>query len=131
MNRQILEDCDRLAFENKLNFPESVRRMAATGVERYRADLVRMEKIHYSADGISETIAMPLHGAPAIADKFDGNEVVTALRAIQRGEIDYPEFLRRIMQAGCTEYGIWINGRKAIYFGRLGDFYVENFPGSK
>lgn len=130
MNRKVLEDCDRLAFENKLNFPESIQRMAATGVERYRADLARLKKMHYSADGETQEVHMPLENPPAIAEEFNENGVKDALKAIQNGRIDYGEFLREIMTAGVSDYGVWLRGRKAIYFSRVGDFYVENFPGN-
>ena len=36
--------------------------------------------------------------------------------------------LRRVMAAGTTSYSVYLNGRKAIYFGRNGDFHVEPFP---
>ena len=51
MDPKILNECSRLAFENKITFPESVKRMAETGVERYCADLVKLEKYIYSAEG--------------------------------------------------------------------------------
>jgi uncharacterized protein YbcV (DUF1398 family) len=38
------------------------------------------------------------------------------------------EFLRRIMGAGCAHYEVYIQGRKAVYFGRDGEFYIEPFP---
>ncbi len=131
MDIQTLEDCDRLALEGKFSFPESIQRMASTGVERYRADLVRMEKMHYSADGEARAVAIDLAGAPPIAEELNSAAVKYALTAIQSGKIEYGEFLRRIMSAGVTDYGVWLRGRKATYFGRTGDFYVENFPGKK
>lgn len=129
MNKQVLEDCDRLAFEGKMSFPESIQQMAATGVERYRADLVRMEKMHYAADGETYGVSMPLTNAPAIAEAFNADGVKEALIDIQGKKIDYGEFLCRIMQAGVTDYGVWLKGRLAIYFGRMGDFHIERFPG--
>ena len=131
MNAQLLEDCNRLALDGKLSFRESVQRMASTGVERYRADLVRIEKMHYSAEGETHVVAIALTDAPDIAEELDISGVKDALVAIQNGKIHYGEFLTRIMQAGVTDYGVWLRGRKAIYFGRTGDFYVENFPGTK
>jgi hypothetical protein len=32
------------------------------------------------------------------------------------------------MAAGTASYSVYLNGRKAIYFGRNGDFHVEPFP---
>lgn len=57
--------------------------------------------------------------------------MVQALRAIQGRVIDYGEFLRRIMKAGAVSYDVFLDGRKAIYTGGKGDFYVENFPGNQ
>jgi hypothetical protein len=35
------------------------------------------------------------------------------------------------MAAGTTGYWVFLAGRKVIYFGRKGDFHIEEFPGSK
>jgi uncharacterized protein YbcV (DUF1398 family) len=56
---------------------------------------------------------------------------MSTVKAIQRGEIGYAEFLRRIMRSGCSRYEVFIAGRKAMYFGRDGDFYTEHFPAGK
>lgn len=128
MEQKILEECDRLAFEDKLNFPQSLHRMAATGVERYRADLASLRKTHYSADGETCDIRMPLHDAPPIEERFHESGIQAALQDIQQGKIDYGEFLRRIMHAGVAEYSVWLRGRQTIYFGRAGEFYIEKFP---
>ena len=128
MNAQVLEDCDRLAMEGKLSFPESVARMDSVGVERYRADLVRKEKMHYGADGETYCVKMTLANAPPIAEQFDTSAIQAALIAIQTGRIEYGEFLRQIMSAGVAEYGVWLRGKVAIYSGRAGEFYVEKFP---
>ena len=56
---------------------------------------------------------------------------MAAVKAIQRSEIGYAEFLRRIMAAGCSHYEVFIAGRKAMYFGRDGEFYTEPFPQTK
>jgi uncharacterized protein YbcV (DUF1398 family) len=66
-----------------------------------------------------------------VAEEFTEAGVVDALRAIQRGEILYLEFVRRIMDAGCSGYFVLITGRQALYFGRKGEVYVEKFPTPK
>jgi uncharacterized protein YbcV (DUF1398 family) len=53
---------------------------------------------------------------------------VGAIRGIQAKQIDYKEFLRRIMASGTACYTVYLNGKKAIYFGRNGGLYIENFP---
>jgi uncharacterized protein YbcV (DUF1398 family) len=128
MNKNVLHDCLYSAMEGKMSFPETVKRMIETGVERYRADLVLLEKCHYMPQGETHIEKIPLRQAPAIASKFSIDQVRSALKQVQQEQIDYPEFLRRIMAAGTTDYTVHITGRKAVYTGRAGDFYVENFP---
>jgi uncharacterized protein YbcV (DUF1398 family) len=52
--------------------------------------------------------------------------VQAAVKAIQRTEFGYADFLRWIMEAGCSRYQVFFGGRKAMYFGRDGAFYI--FP---
>ena len=127
MDTKVLNECETLGFKNKLSFPEVVRRLVSTGVERYCADLVRLEKFYYSADGETHTELMPLKDAPPIGGPFLINGVKDAVRVIQEGRIDYPEFLKRIMKAGVVYYDVFIGGGKVIYTGRNGDFHVESF----
>ena len=131
MDTRILNECEVLSHSGKAAFPDIVGRLAQAGVERYCADLVKLEKFYYSPDGQSAVVPMPLSGSPAIAKDWSLNNVRAAIRDIQKGDIQYPEFLKRIMSAGCVFYDVFIDGRKAIYTGRNGDFHVENFPGGK
>ena len=131
MDLSVLQECEHLSHSGQAAFPDIVARLAQTGVERYCADLVKLEKFYYSADGQSEVVAMPLRDAPAIGAEWSLNNIRAAIRDSQEGEIRYPDFLRRVMSAGCVYYDVFINGRKAIYTGRNGDFHVENFPGGK
>ncbi|MGH9396748.1 MAG: DUF1398 domain-containing protein [Terriglobia bacterium] len=131
MNTSVIEECIRLSFADKLTFPEVVKRLVAIGVERYHADLSRLQNTYYNLSGETAQYPLPLDNPPAIHEQFSASEVAEALRAIQGGKIDYGEFLRRIMKAGAASYDVFMGGRKAIYTGRRGDFYVENFPGSK
>ena len=117
-----------MSFNGQITFPEVVARLASAGVERYCADLVKLEKYYYSADGQSEVVPMPFQYAPAIGMDWSLNKIRGAIRDIQKGDIHYPEFLKRIMSAGCVYYDVFIAGKKAIYTGRNGDFHVENFP---
>lgn len=124
----VIEECTRLSFNNA-GFPEVVKRLGATGVERYTADLVRLEKTYYGIGGDTAADTLPLEDPPAIGGDFVETGVREALAATQNGEIGYAEFLRRIMAAGTASYTVFLNGRRAIYFGRHGDFHVERFPG--
>ncbi len=131
MNTAILHDCLTQAMRGALSFPETVKRMHETGVERYHADLVTLEKLHYSSGGEIHSEKILLEYAPPIATDFSAQAVKDAIADSQQRRIEYPEFLRRIMSAGTTDYTVYIEGRKAIYNGRGGDFHIEHFPGAE
>jgi len=127
MNTQTLEACIAASFADT-PFPVVVARLVAAGVTSYTADLVTLRKTYYNAGRQSHDERMPLTDAPDIAPAFDGDGVAATVKAIQRQQIGYAEFLRRIMAAGCSHYEVFFNGRKAMYFGRDGEFYTEPFP---
>lgn len=127
MDRDIIHQCMQMSFADT-PFPQVVQRLATAGVRSYRADLIGLRKSYYDGGAEVHDHPMPLTDGPDIADEFREREVVAAVRAIQRAEIGYAEFLRRIMQAGCASYSVFFGGRKAMYFGRDGAHYTEKFP---
>lgn len=126
----VMKTCKEQSLLGKISFPEVVRRLSEVGVERYHVDLTRDETTYYLPGGESHVFAT---GGPqaGIVEGFDPNAVEAAVRAIQRGEIEFTEFLRRIMEAGCVGYFTQIAGRRVQYVGRTGDMHVEPFPGAK
>ena len=127
MNTQTIADCMKLSFADT-PFSKIIPRLASAGVASYTADLVKLRNTYYDAGSEAFDEALPLKEGPAIAAAFDPQAVAATVKAIQRGEIGYAEFLRRIMSSGCSHYEVFIAGRKAMYFGRDGDFYTELFP---
>jgi uncharacterized protein YbcV (DUF1398 family) len=65
-----------------------------------------------------------------IALDFNEAWMKLAVQAIQRGEILYMEFLRRIMLAGCVGYFVLLDGYKVQYFGRKGEIHTDLIPGT-
>ncbi|MFZ0607742.1 MAG: DUF1398 family protein [Xanthobacteraceae bacterium] len=127
MDAHTLEQCMAASFADT-PFPVVVGRLAEAGVISYSADLVALRKTYYNGGSQSHDEAMPLGDVPAIAPIFDAERVAATVKAIQCGTIGYAEFLRRIMAAGCSHYEVFFAGRKAMYFGRDGEFYTEPFP---
>jgi len=120
-------ECTAGSDEQRISFPDVLAKLAAVGMERYRADLVRSEKIYYTADGRSYvTPAKPVKTAPVAA--FSAAGVDAAVRASQSGAIKYNEFCERIAAAGCVDYIVSLVGRQAVYYGRGGEAHVEPFP---
>ncbi len=119
------------SLDGTMAFPEIVTLLSVDGVERYHADLVRMEKTFYMPDGTTHVEKMPI-GPMAIGETF------ATLRTwwrrfgtVKRQDRNTPTFCAGPRQRGSTDYIVYLQGRKAIYFGRKGDYHIEVFPGAK
>jgi uncharacterized protein YbcV (DUF1398 family) len=122
-----MQECTDASDQERISFPEVVMKLMQVGVERYHADLLRAEKVYYLPSGESHRVqAAAVNVAPAQAFAADG--VAAAVRAIQQNRIQYREFCQRIAQAGCVGYMVSMAGRRAVYYGRTGDSYIEPFP---
>ena len=127
MNFEVAKQCTHLTDKDNVPFPEVVRRLHEAGVESYYADLLGSTRTYYAKNTAYTVDCLEKHGTKA-ADAFNAAEVVNAIRQIQAGKILYSEFVEKIMNAGVINYTVYIDGRKVIYFGRRGDFHIEEFP---
>lgn len=127
MDTQVIEECTRLSLSGAIAFPEVVKRLAAAGVERYRVDVVGRQKMSYGHQGESfcDILACDIY---PVAEHFSAEGVKAAILDSQHQRITYPMFLRRIMEAGCSHYEVFLDGRKAVYVGRDGNQHIELFP---
>ena len=130
MNTKLMQETITKSLDGTMAFPEIVSLLLADGVERYHDDLVRMEKTFYMPDGRTHVEKMPI-GQMAVGEAFVTSELVAAIRDSQTAGQKYPDFLRRATAAGSTDYIVYLQGRKAIYFGRKGEYHIEVFPGAK
>jgi len=130
MNIDVMHDVLAKSQAGELIFPEVVRRLLDAHVESYFADIAKGEETFYTTDGNThvEKMASP---SPPIANEFSFPGIVSAIRAAQADTIRYPEFLKRAADAGVTGYWAFLTGKKVIYFGRKGEFHVEEFPRPK
>ena len=127
MDYSIAKECTFLSEQEKITFPEVVQRLAKAEIEFYYADLVAQSKTYY---GKHEAFVIPcLKNLEKEGDhQFNADKVAEAIRLIQMGKIQYQEFLQRIIKAGVVAYFVFIQGCKALYLGKLGEQYIENFP---
>lgn len=129
MTPKILDQCTTGAFDGSVPFPETIKRITEDGVEWYSANLVFGMKTYYGADLSHYQTPWANWTTPRVADQFRSEGVGAAIRASQAREINYREFLKRIAEAGVVYYTVHLTGRRAIYFGRHGEFHIEPFPG--
>lgn len=133
MQRHVLDvmrHCTAASDECRISFGEVVKLLMEAGIERYHADLCRSEKTYYLSDSQSETLSTKMLQMKPARD-FVASEVDAAVRSSQAGKIDYQEFCRRVLAAGCVGYHVFIVGRQVIYYGRNGEQHVEPFPGAR
>jgi uncharacterized protein YbcV (DUF1398 family) len=123
----VVEACAAASLSGTIAFPDVIGRLIRLGVERYHADYSRHETTYYLPDGDSHVVKLD-HPPQAIGATFSAAGVEAAVRASQRGEIKYLEFLARSMAAGCVGYFVQITGRQVLYFGRNGEVHIERFP---
>jgi uncharacterized protein YbcV (DUF1398 family) len=130
MNIEVMQQALHQSESGQLTFPQVIAMLVAEGIEGYYKDLMRREVTYYHADGHTHTEPLTLT-TPAIPEKFSEEGVVAAIRAAQRDEIRYPEFIARAIHAGTAAYRVHITGRRVIYLGRKGDLHIEHFPQPK
>jgi uncharacterized protein YbcV (DUF1398 family) len=111
----------------KLIFPEVVRRLLEVDVESYFCNLATGDETFYMRDGQTHVERMTLPLAP-IAEQFSLPSVIAAIRGAQTDAIRYPEFVKRATAAGVIAYWSFLTGKRVLYFGRQGEFHVEEFP---
>jgi uncharacterized protein YbcV (DUF1398 family) len=127
MDIKAIEECNQLNFEGEIGFGENVKRLLAAGAVWYFVDLVQLKKVSYGADD-AYTESMPLTNPGKVGNKFSERTITDTTAAIQGKEIDYPEFLRRLIAGGCVYYAIFMKGRKMVYVGSRGESHEEGFP---
>lgn len=128
MDTKTINECKELSLAGKITFPEVVVKLLEGGVERYTVDLVRFESIYYSKNDEVHCTQFQLEGVEGIDLDFSEGKVREAIKAIQGGEIEYVEFLHRIMQAGVVYYSAFLEGKRVHYVGRRGEIWIEYFP---
>jgi uncharacterized protein YbcV (DUF1398 family) len=125
--RLVAEDCSAGSAEGRLTFPQVVTKLMAVGVEMYYADFRRSETTYYMPDDTSHVVGVSFeHAAPA--RDFSAQGVEAAIRTVQAGKINYQAFCAQVLAAGCVGYFVCLTGRRAVYFGRDGESFVEPFP---
>jgi uncharacterized protein YbcV (DUF1398 family) len=129
MDTAIMEECTRASHEERITFGEVVGRLIGAGVERYHVDLVRGESTYFMPDGQSHRVTYKTVDVRP-ADAFSADGVLAAVRSIQAGRTKYMTFCHQILEAGCVGYLVSMQGRRAVYYGRSGETYVEPFPGT-
>ena len=126
----IINDCAARIVQGNISFPDVVEELTEIGVERYHADYSRREGTYYMPNGQSLVIWMK-YPSPEVGQAFSLPALESAIHQVQNHEITYPDFVTKIMAAGCVGCFVQLNTRRILYFDRNGEVHVEPFSWGK
>jgi uncharacterized protein YbcV (DUF1398 family) len=127
MNTSVIHETLAASEAGQLIFPKVVQALLEVGVESYLVDLAHGSATYYLTTGETHIESLT-HPANPIAEDFSAAGLIAAIRRAQADRIRYPEFLKQSTAAGTIAYWAFLTGKKVIYFGRKGDFHIEEFP---
>lgn len=119
-----------------LPFPQTVSALMALGVTRYHIDYVASTATAYVSNAETGAVEVDIADIPSYfqpqhaSSKWNEEGVVDAIRRVQKGEVTYAQFATQCIEAGVTNYFAYLEGKRVVYFGALGDAHVEWFPGA-
>jgi uncharacterized protein YbcV (DUF1398 family) len=114
-----------------LNFAEALSELLGLGVVRYRVDYVAGTVTSYTSSFQAETCAIPKDIVEClVVGLWDGDRAIGLIKAAQEASKvnkgDAKEFSQMLVKAGVTDYTCYIEGRKVVYSGQLGESYSES-----
>ena len=128
--QQVIEKCTRDSQAGAISFGAVVGALMAAGVESYHADYRAASTTYYMPTGAVHAVPLASAGIE-VPQPFDAAALQETIRGAQRGEVRYPEFVKRSIAAGCVGYIVWIAGKHVSYLGHKGEVHVEPFPAAK
>jgi uncharacterized protein YbcV (DUF1398 family) len=119
----------KACYKAATNYPDLAKRLSEAGVESYTVDTASNTILYRFAQGVNELQEGSNSTARTIADKFDAQKTVEAIRNNQQGKTDYPTFMNDIAAAGVRFYEATLNGlnKRVTYIGKGGS-YEEAIP---
>jgi uncharacterized protein YbcV (DUF1398 family) len=124
-NNEKIKACYKAAS----NYPDLAKRLNEAGVESYTVDTASSIILYRFAQGVTVLQDGNNPTARTIADKFEEQKTVEAIRNNQQGKTDYPTFMNDIAVAGVRFYEATLTGdnKRVTYIG-AGGSYEEAIP---
>lgn len=123
----LLEEQIQEAYKNAADYPDLVIKLITLGVQSYTVD-VGTGTILYRFDGGKHVLHLQNNIARTIADNFNHEGTVKAVKDNQQGKTDYPGFMNGIAKAGVRFYEATFTGNlRVTYIGASGT-YEEAVP---
>lgn len=100
----------------ELKYPEYVELLAQAGVVGYTAEVASHRITYFGTGGEAHEEKGPETRSAGLG-AFNEAAVRAAIADAQKAAIDFPEFLRRIHEAGIVRYEVNLRSRRIVYLG--------------
>jgi uncharacterized protein YbcV (DUF1398 family) len=109
-------------------FPVLAEVLRQAGVRLNRWSLPACQSVYVMQDGAVVQQGTPLVTGTHDVPPFDREALIAAIRADQKGQSSFPEFLQAAWKAGVIGYDADFSARHVTYFGADGERYLEEYP---
>ena len=115
------------AYSAAANYPDLVKKLIAAGVTSYTVDSATGSIIYRGSKG--DHLIHKGVDRLDVANDFNQEAVIAAIRDNQQGKTDYPGFMKAIAKAGVQLYEATLEGdnKRVTYIG-YGTYYEERIP---
>ena len=116
------------AYKVATGYPDLVKKLVELGVQSYTVE-VSSEIVLYRFDDNKTALLDNAHLPKTIAENFDRELTIQAVRDTQQGKTGYPAFMNDIAKAGVRFYEATLSGenKRVTYIG-VGGHYEEKIP---
>lgn len=125
-----IQTIQQRAAAEKWSYPYLFNSLKAAGIERYEVNVLTHET-KFVGGGTSVIQPPPADFQTLTAGAYNVDGVKAALRKVQAGETNYPQFLADIAAAGVSFYRVDMKPRTVTYHGPKPYKYVETVPDTK
>ena len=118
-----IEEKIQTAYKSSNTYPELVKNLIGVGILSYTVD-VPSSNILYRLSGGETVLHRGKITARNVAQDFNSEMTVAAIRDSQQGKISYPQFMDAIAAAGVRFYEATLHGNKkrVTYIGIGGEY---------
>ncbi len=126
VEKKIQKLCDEV-MEQHIFFPEFASSLLALGVDRGTFDLIKFEHSFYDDTRYLGSHVLPEKYHFSVAEIFDEKAVKAAIAAFDQRELSSHQFHVALGKAGVLVAIGFFNDHRAMYLGRKGQFYLEEW----
>ena len=109
-------------------FPCLAEALRKAGIIRNIWNLPSCQSVYLTELGSVVSQGTPLVNGTVDIPPFDREALIKALRIDQAGQSSFPDFLKASWEAGVVSYTVDFEKRYVIYYGIMGESYLEDYP---